>query len=300
MRAALLLWTALALAAGEDVCLLANPAAELEVEPGIGRITAFRLRGGANVLWRLAPGSPAVASFRGWTNHGGDKVWPAPQEDWPRWQGADWPPDTALDGSRWTVLRREPRRLVIESPESPCYRLRVRRDIALDAACAEAVIRTTYTRTAAHPSRVQAWTISQVPLAAEVAVVPAPGCADLPFRDLAPEWGGDGRFPWQSGADGGRLVAIGVDRRMKLGAAATALAVTCAGTRFIQTSVFDPAASYHHPGVNAIVYAAPGEGYLELEFLGPARVLAAGESLSLSVTWRLEPASGGTADAVLP
>lgn len=67
---------------------LANAVSEAIVVPKLGRVMEFRLLGKDNILW--AP--PSSVDTSGWINHGGDKVWIAPQTLW------GWPPDPAFDG----------------------------------------------------------------------------------------------------------------------------------------------------------------------------------------------------------
>ena len=80
---------------GHEAWRLSDGQSEAIVVPDYGRVMRFGRVGGINWLWN-APADKIAAT--GWKNYGGDKTWPAPQNEWVTIQGANWPPPTAWDG----------------------------------------------------------------------------------------------------------------------------------------------------------------------------------------------------------
>lgn len=73
LRLVMLAFAATALSAAP--IRLENDSAVAEISPETGRITAWRLKKGENLLWNNHTGNLSHQSAPGWKNYGGDKVW---------------------------------------------------------------------------------------------------------------------------------------------------------------------------------------------------------------------------------
>src|SRR4029078_7662808 len=71
------------------------------VVPALGRVMRYALVGGANQLWNAAPDRRFKPGE--WQNWGGDKIWPAPQSQWPGLSGQSWPPHPTFDQTPHTA-----------------------------------------------------------------------------------------------------------------------------------------------------------------------------------------------------
>lgn len=83
---------------------LTNPAIEVIVAPGVGRIVSVRAADGSNLL-RLDPAQAGIEipkdAEQTWFNIGGDWLWPAAQNRWKEFAGADWPPPKLVGDGPW-------------------------------------------------------------------------------------------------------------------------------------------------------------------------------------------------------
>lgn len=74
----------------------------VEVAPALGgRIMSYMPAGCTNLLWVAPQDAPL---FWGWKNHGGEKVWIGPQENWLEHFGAGWPPPASFDQDKYRKL----------------------------------------------------------------------------------------------------------------------------------------------------------------------------------------------------
>src|SRR5205085_7228295 len=124
--------------------LIANEAAEVIVVPLIGRVMQFRLAGETEgPFWenRAMDGKSPIPQSKEWGNFGGDKTWPAPQEDWPKVTPRAWPPPVTFDsmGVEGSVEGKE---LRLISAVDPHYGIRTERVITLDESRPEMSIKT--------------------------------------------------------------------------------------------------------------------------------------------------------------
>jgi len=88
----------------KDAVRLSNPAIEVVVAPGVGRIVSIRTTDGSNLL-RLDPAQAGIDipedAKQTWFNIGGDWLWPAAQNRWKELAGADWPPPKLVGDGPW-------------------------------------------------------------------------------------------------------------------------------------------------------------------------------------------------------
>jgi hypothetical protein len=147
-----------------DCYLLANGSVEALVVPAIGRVMQLRLEGAAEgSFWenRALDGQlPALESDE-WINFGGDKCWPAPQSDWPRFQGRAWPPPVAFDALPFKAVATE-RGVRLTSAVDPGFGIQVTRHVELDAVRPVMRIRTEYHKLRGEAVKLGVWTITQM------------------------------------------------------------------------------------------------------------------------------------------
>jgi hypothetical protein len=149
--------------------LLANGSAEAVIVPAIGRILQFRLAGETTgAFWEnraldglLHPANLHPDPSGEWINFGGDKCWPAPQSEWPRQQGRDWPPPAAFDAAPVTAVAGA-RGVLLTSPVDPAFGIQVTRLVELDAGRPILRIKTAFHKLLGDPLRVSVWTITQM------------------------------------------------------------------------------------------------------------------------------------------
>src|SRR5436305_6468398 len=109
---------------------MSNGTVELVMVPQIGRVMRYAFVKGENVLWE----NPALFGKtvdltnppKDWTNFGGDKLWPAPQDRW------GWPPDPVIDAGQPEVTVLPNGRLRITGKASKKHGIRFIREISLD------------------------------------------------------------------------------------------------------------------------------------------------------------------------
>lgn len=152
-----------ALLSFKDEITINNGIVRVGVAPSVGRIVTFGRVGGINILWRnLDKQIPRYKSKkRRWLNYGGDKLWPNSQKVWEKLQGADWPPDEFLDGSKWKVLSKSKNRIVIQSPVSPYSHVSFTREISLVPGKAVVRIKNTLKQHLYTAYPVYIWSITQ-------------------------------------------------------------------------------------------------------------------------------------------
>lgn len=147
-----------------DCYFIDNGLVEAVVVPAIGRVMQLRLADDEDgVFWenraldgQLHPPDPSE-----WINFGGDKCWPAPQTDWARQQGRDWPPPVGFDSSAAKASPEE-RGVRLTSPVDPAFGIQVVRHVELDAELPVMRIRTEYRKILGSPVTVSIWTITQM------------------------------------------------------------------------------------------------------------------------------------------
>lgn len=147
--------------AADDVITLANDQVYLAISPQLGRVVAFGPTGGDNLLW-VADEEQRNPGKRGWSNYGGDKVWPSPQGDWPKSHGRSWPPTPGIDGPAWSLINQTGNTITLQSPISPVLGVQVTRVITLSSDSPKVTIHNTVKRVAPSDHRVHVWTVTQI------------------------------------------------------------------------------------------------------------------------------------------
>ncbi len=269
--------------------LIANRSVEAIVVPAIGRVMQLRLAGEAEgAFWenRALDGQLADPASDQWTNFGGDKCWPAPQSQWQRQQGRNWPPPGAFDSRPMEAIAGE-RGLRLTSTVDPAFGIRVTRHVELDAELPVMRIRTEFHKVAGDAVRVSVWTIAQMNDPERVFVplrkgskIPGGGIrmTDAEPQDLRIEGGllSLTRSPFKSakiGADTASLVWVGRKLVVRIDAEAGS-------------------GEYPDGGCATQVYTSPDPfPYVELETLGPLATMRAGARIERTTTYTIMPRS---------
>lgn len=271
---------------GKDAYRLSGAQVEAVVVPSLGgRIMEFRLKGGENTLY--APSKPETLG--GWMNHGGDKVWFAPQSLW------SWPPDPWLEQKEHDVTSVEDGSITITSPISEAWGLQITRTIKVHPTEPKLIISTTLTNLWQRTIRVSPWQVVQVDQPEKAAMeldrraFPMNGFVLISVEPLQPgfdsilgSWLSLKPAPKVSRKVGGRGKTIFAEGRW----GRLTLASEVAGTSLADQGEFPDKGCWHE------IYMAPKErGYLELEALGALAALSEGKSTTMVTTLTLEPSA---------
>lgn len=291
-----------------DAFLLTNGHADVIVVPAIGRIMAYQLAGQpqTNALWNnpallgkpLPYAVPYPPRATEWINYGGDKLWPAPQDDWARSQRqpGPWPPDPQMDYGPYRVSR-IPNGLRLTGPVSDNRHLRAVRDIVLAPGGTQVVLRESFQRVllagagTANPVPsfpLSLWNIAQARPDATV-FVPLNPRSRFPGGYVALA-GKKNEANWHA-ADGMLAITSQTKQGDKAGVDAS---VGWMGALYQNTLLFtercalDPQAAYPDQNTPLQVWSqGGGEAYVEMEALGPLVTQSAGQTLSRTLTWNL-------------
>jgi hypothetical protein len=271
-----------------EACLLSNGHAEAVVVPAIGRIMQFRLAGESDgPFWenRALDGRKPDPASTEWGNFGGDKSWPAPQDDWPKVTPRVWPPPTAFDSMPVEAAASADGALVLKSPVDPHYGIRVVRHITLAPGEPRMTVRTVFQKVEGAPATVSVWVVTQlehpaamfIPLPEETSM--AGGFVLLGGMPHPPSVRTDGRL-LSMHRDAATAYKIGTEAERLLWVGGT-LACRIDTTR---------SAGAVHPdhGSSAEIYTNPDPlPYIELETLGPLNILRVGEEIAQANTYTL-------------
>lgn len=267
-----------------DSYRISNGTVDLVVVPKVGRIMRYGYVGERNFLWENPGTAGKEGSATGYLNHGGDKVWPAPQSVW------NWPPDAALDGSPWTV-ETLPNGVRITSPVGKLVKVRIVRDITLAPLGTNVDIKNRM-ENLGDRQRVAVWQVTQVA---------PPDMVSLPF-EIAPEqprgWHGygneklDPKFHEQTREE--LRLKRDPNSSRKFGAFSTKgrITSTFGTTRFV-SEIVNPVVrqNFRYPDKNSplqVYLSGDPSPYIEMELNSPLQAMDRGESHFLSVRWRLE------------
>jgi hypothetical protein len=246
----------------------------------------LRLAGGsAGTLWenRTLDGR-LPSSFGDWLNFGGDKSWPAPQCDWPRHQGRDWPPPAAFDASPMEAVTADSN-LTLTSPIDLHWGIQVVRSLELDPVQPVLRIRTEFRKLLGYPVRVAIWTITQFQEPDLVAILlPEPSTFAHGYtRLLDAEPAGL--------THNGRLLSFIRHplKFVKIGSDASTL-VWVGPASVVRMDAESGPGDYPDGGCVTQVYTNPGPlAYVELEALGPLATLVPGATIERTTTYTVLP-----------
>jgi hypothetical protein len=269
-----------------DALVLSNGVVEAIVVPSIGRVMQFRFAGEPDgPFWAnsaLCGHTPDPASAT-WVNFGGDKAWPAPQDDWVPIASRGWPPPRGFDGLPMEAVR-DGTAVILVSAVDPNYGIRVRRRIELAVERPVMTITTRFEKVAGAPLAVGVWTVTQardpVALYAVLPTAPRPDPAYIRQSDELPA----------SLRIADNVIALTRDpqKNHKIGALAGTLFWVGQRELLRIESPLVPGARYPDKGSSVEVYTnADPLAYVELEILGPVEPLAIGGSIERQTTYTL-------------
>lgn len=266
---------------------LSNRRVELVYVPQIGRVMRYGFIHGPNVLWN----NPALYDKtvdlahppKDWTNFGGDKLWPAPQDAW------GWPPDPAIDPGRQTVRVLQGNRLQVTGGPSKKHNIRFVREIALDTTGTGVTLRNTMENVSDETVNWSVWEVTQVDRPSEV-VLPLSLTGRFnggyrTFKDNAPA-----EMMWR--IIGSRLhLRRDVKRTFKVGTDSRLgwIRMNARGLGFAVFAPLERGATYPDGGCAQEVYSNPDPlPYMEMELLGPVRSLAPLQKTTFVTRWMLK------------
>ncbi len=292
----------------KDAYRLTNGTVDVVIVPAIGRIMAYQFTGQpqTNILWNnagllgkpLPYDAPYPPRTTEWVNYGGDKLWPAPQDDWPQrqHQAGNWPPDPQMDYGPYRVSRiRNGIRLT--GPLSENWQVRPVRDFVLAPGSTQLTLRETFQASPApagdapampHSFPLGLWNIAQARPDATV-YLPLNPASRFPEGYTALS-GKVGEANWQA-EDGLLAVTSHTTQGNKVGvdAAQGWIGALYEGDLlFTEQFALDPHGVYPDQGTSLQVYSQGGpDGYLEMEVLGPLAQTGAAHTQSHTLTWTL-------------
>lgn len=264
-----------------DSYVLSNGAVEAIVVPAIGRVMQFKFADEpTGPFWenRAMDGKHPMPASKEWGNFGGDKSWPAPQEDWPSITPRAWPPPTAFDSMR-AEARIEGESLRLVTPVDPHFGIRSERVIALDADDPVMTITTTYLKIEGEPRRVSVWIITQLE-DPEFVFIPTR------MRDKFVRQSDELPYALKTGGNAITLKRHAA-KSTKIGTDSDAL-WWVGGKTALQIESPRVHGEYPDKGSSSEVYTNPNPlTYVELEMLGPLHTMKPGDRISQSNAYRL-------------
>ena len=278
----------------QDSYVLNNGIVEVVIIPAIGRIMEFHFIGKAGPFWANAAmsGKNPDPKSSEWGNFGGDKTWPAPQAEWGKITGRQWPPPPAFDSMpvKASIVGHA---VELVSPVDAAYGIRTRRRISLDPRAAVMRVTTRYEKVQGEPRKVGVWTITQTNEPVEVFIrLPQNSInkegyvrmekGDLPANlKVEDSQNGAGRVvsltrdadkASKIGADGGTLLWVGEDDILRMDS----------------PRVKELESQYPDQGSSAEIYTSPNPlQYVELEMLGPLVEMKPGDHIERATTYTL-------------
>ncbi len=271
---------------------ITNATTKIIVVPAIGRIMYYGLKEGSNVLWndpqlygKTLPTD--LQSIKTWSNFGGDKVWPTPQDDFGKINGMTWPPDPWFDGAPHTVKELEDG-VEITSPVSDFCGAQSIREIRLDKESSRLTINQRIKKLkkaqirSVEPIRHIIWNVTQI-------ISPSQALFNLNSNSkfqqgyyIFPTGGAD-NFTVEGNTG---IFVPHASNAQKAGADSDKwLAAIFDNVVIGEFFTFDPAGSYPDNGCSAEVYTS--SDYTEIELLSPMQYLDINQEISFTIEWEL-------------
>lgn len=266
--------------------LMSNGHVEVITVPAIGRVMQFRFAGdddGPFFENRALDGKIPDPRAEEWANFGGDKSWPAPQSQWKKIIGREWPPPSGFDAQPVdAAVIGDFVELV--SPVDPHFGIRETRRIQLDRERPVLTITTTYHKVQGDPVKVGVWVItqlrdpermfmilprkSQFPQGYNQQMGGAP--RNVEFKDGMVSLVRDPKTPVKIGSDASTLVWMDQHYVVRIESRRVAKA------------------EYPNQGSSAEIYTNPDPlAYVELETEGPLRTMRLDDRLERTNTYTL-------------
>jgi len=251
----------------------------------------LRLVDGDNVLWEDASldGARTGTDAEGWSNYGGDKVWPSPQDQWETVAARAWPPPEGFDARPYTCNEQNGE-LVLRSELDPQYGIQTERRLVLAADRPVLTITTTFRKVAGQPVRTGIWVITQLrdPLRVFALLPEHPRLPGGYLQQLGPA-------PRELSIQG-RVLGLARDpgEKSKIGLEAMSLLWVGAGT-VLHIDAPERAGDYPDGGCHSEIYTNSDPlPYVELETLGPLTTLESGQETTWTNSYTLSRRSATT------
>jgi len=267
---------------------LSNGLVEAVVVPAIGRVMQFHRVGGENVLWEdeSLDGLRSGVDAEGWSNFGGDKIWPSPQAGWETFTGRPWPPPEAFD-SRPYEAELQGEQLLLRSPVDNHYGIQTLRRIQLLPGQPVMGISTEFRKLSGEPVRAGIWVITQTRDPERVFVL-LPENPRMPSGFVSQMGPVPGDLSLQ-----GRLLSLSRDPAEKIKIGTEGLSLLWVGPEdLLRIDAPELPGEYPDDGSRTEVYTNSDPlPYVELETLGPLATLACGDVIEWTNTYTLLPRS---------
>jgi hypothetical protein len=262
-----------------DCYVMTNGIVEAVVVPAIGRVMQFRFVGqDGGVFWenRELDGMRAQSGSE-WMNFGGDKAWPAPQEDWQRVAGRSWPPPAMFDSVSMTARIQE-HELILSSPVDRSYGVQVLRHIAMRSGASVMSVTTRYCKVSGPAVDVGVWVVTQLRDPLRVfALLPEEPDSFRQITDQAP----------MGLRKDGRLLSFRRDPTHNIKIASDGSSVLWMDDEYVLLIDGYSASSTDNRCTTAVYTNMDPMQYVELETEGGVEQLSIGEHLDLTNTYTL-------------
>jgi hypothetical protein len=273
---------------------MTNGKVEAVIVPALARVMQFRMTGDDLGVFWINPdllGKHPDAKKEEWANFGGDKTWPAPQEDWPQTIGRGWPPPTGFDAKAMDA-RIEGEELVLTSKPDADYGIQIVRRIALKPEATVMTITTEYRKVNRSPVKVAVWVITQMRDPQQIfALLPAKPLFPGGYKQIM------GPVPKDVHVDG-RLVSLSRDPKeeINIGTDSSSL-LWVAADYIVRIDSERTPGDYPSGGCSAYLYTNPDRApYVELETTGPLQTMKVGDTIQRTNTYTI--VHRGNQDAV--
>lgn len=282
----------------KDAWKISNESCEVIVVPAVARIISFSLKGKESVLW-IEPGNAGKTAKddKQWHNFGGDKIWPAQQDQW------GWPPPYHFDCAPNTADA-IPGGVRLTTPVSPVFGAQGMREIVLDEKKPLLRIHQEMTRTGDQAKELTLWSVTQVR---------KPEYAMLPLgQEVENKSGGKERYKplgalnhalfrahktvlsISNDDEPGQKVGVKPDEAFRDGW----VAAVFPGLMLVESHALVQDAKYPDGGMHGEIYTAPKavQHYVEIELLGPMTAPKKGEKFKHDLVWQLVTLDGQQQD----
>jgi len=270
---------------GWDAHLLSNNVVEVIIVPALNRIMQFRFVGGQDVFWenRRMDAKLPDPHAQNWCNFGGDKPWPAPQSDWEKVTGRDWPPPSGFDAMPAQAGLAE-QDIILTSSVDPHYGIQMTRRISLHPDQPAMTVSTEYQKVSGGPVRVGVWVVTQL-RDPQRAFMVHNGASNLPggYIQILPDAPQD--FDVRDGFIS--LKRAHYSEAQIASDASTLVWMDQENVLRIQAPR-EPEADYPNRGSSAVIFTAKDPfPYVELETFGPLHVMRPGDRIENTNTYAL-------------
>jgi hypothetical protein len=276
---------------------LSNGTAEVVVVPAVGRILRYGFIGGPNLIWEDPALSGKPADRKTFPRFGGNKAWPWPQHEWPRYIGHEWPPPPAADQAAFTATPVGKDTVRMISPLVVGFGARLVREITLAPTGSQVTI-TTRLEHVDSPGPVKtiaAWSITPV-ASPDTLLVRLTSNSTLPARYKP--LGSFDPFARVTDENGLLRVVRQSDKSSKIGIDGDAFAVAYGDTLWLLRDRTRETGAAYVAGERVQIYANADSAedtahglppYMELEFTSPRKGLSrGGDTVTLTEVWELK------------